>query len=93
MFSRLILGNYLAQQEHFVTKKLKAAFIISVPWNLIEGVKNIEKPIFNRWLNRMLTEEMCRLFRAIHDTKEPDFFGVNVDNLLKVSSRSPMNCK
>ncbi|XP_012259726.1 phospholipase ABHD3 [Athalia rosae] len=56
----LILGNYLAHQGPAASANVKSALIISVPWNVFEGTKSIEKPFLNLMLNKHLASNLCR---------------------------------
>ncbi|XP_024945852.1 phospholipase ABHD3 [Cephus cinctus] len=77
----LILGNYLAQLGPLAKKKLNAALAISVPWNVFEGTKSIEKPYLNLMLNKHLTENLCRTVERYHQNST--FFDLDMENVLK----------
>ncbi|XP_012288886.1 phospholipase ABHD3 [Orussus abietinus] len=79
----LILGNYLAEQGHLAVGKIKAALIISVPWNVFEGTKSIEKPYLNLMLNKHLAGNLCRNVKHFHFSTETGFFDVDMDIVLK----------
>lgn len=81
---RLILGNYLAQQGKTAVNKLKAALIISVPWNVWEATKSIEKPYLNLMLNKHLAGNLCRNVETYHYSTESGFFDIDIRNVLKV---------
>ncbi|XP_011304379.1 abhydrolase domain-containing protein 3 [Fopius arisanus] len=78
----MILGNYLAENGAAATKKLKAAFIISAPWNIREAVKSFEKPFFNLLLNRHLAQNLCRNIRRI-SSNDVSFSDINMEAVLK----------
>ncbi|XP_014204482.1 phospholipase ABHD3-like [Copidosoma floridanum] len=65
----LLLGNYLAQYGTKAIGKLRAALIISVPLNLFEATKSIEKPYLNLILNKHLCFNLQRILRR-HVPKE-----------------------
>ncbi|XP_047482095.1 phospholipase ABHD3-like isoform X1 [Penaeus chinensis] len=50
----LIIGHYLTTRKEAATKKLVAAAVQSVPWNLVEGIRHIERPGLSQWFNRYL---------------------------------------
>ncbi|XP_015118106.1 phospholipase ABHD3 isoform X1 [Diachasma alloeum] len=79
----LILGNYLAQHGAAARKKVKAAFIVSVPWNIVEAVKSFEKPYLNLMLNRYLAENLCRNIRRMESSSNVMFSDINVETVLK----------
>ncbi|XP_014234259.1 phospholipase ABHD3-like [Trichogramma pretiosum] len=59
----LLLGNYLAKYGRDAYGKLKAALIISVPMNIFEATKSIEKPYINLLLNKYLCDNLQRILR------------------------------
>ncbi|XP_074106721.1 abhydrolase domain containing Hydr1 isoform X1 [Cotesia typhae] len=77
----LILGNYLAKEREKAIDKLQATFVLSVPWNIIEGTKSIESG-FNRFLNRLLTKALTQTFRSMHD-KVHEFFKEDLEKVFK----------
>ncbi|XP_015521496.1 phospholipase ABHD3 [Neodiprion lecontei] len=81
----LILGNYLAREGAAAASKLKAAMCISVPWNVFESTKSIEKPFLNLMLNKHLAENLCRNLKKAelqsNATEKP--FNWGADNMLK----------
>lgn len=81
----LILGNYLAREGPAAASVLKSAMIISVPWNVFEGTKSIEKPFLNLMLNKHLAENLCRNVKNAelqsNATTKP--FNWDTDNVLK----------
>ena len=84
LIDRLILGNYLAQNGKAAVGKLKAGFAISVPWNVFEATKSIEKP----YLNLMLNKHLCRNLRRNlkhHFHEERDQLDLDLDTALKVN--------
>lgn len=80
---RLILSNYLAQQGKTAVDKIKAALIISVPLNVFEATKSIEKPYLNLMLNKHLAGNLCRTIEAYHKS-ENGFWDIDIHNVLKV---------
>ncbi|XP_011494643.1 PREDICTED: abhydrolase domain-containing protein 3-like [Ceratosolen solmsi marchali] len=60
----LLLGNYLAQYGRNAIGKLKAALIISVPMNIFEATKSIEKPFLNLMLNKYLCDNLQRILKS-----------------------------
>ncbi|XP_043276395.1 phospholipase ABHD3 isoform X2 [Venturia canescens] len=79
----LILGNYLAQQGKAAVNKLKASLIISVPWNVFEATKSIEKPYLNLMLNKHLAGNLCRNIETYHYSTESGLFDIDIRNVLK----------
>ncbi|XP_025987143.1 phospholipase ABHD3 [Solenopsis invicta] len=77
----LILGNYLAQEAPIAKTKLKACVIISVPWNVFEGTRNIEENYFNRMLNKHLVNSLCRTIQRYKTSNMS--FNVDIDTVLK----------
>lgn len=72
----MIFGNWLVQQGKNALGKVKAGFVISVPWNVFEGTKNIEKPYLNMMLCKHLANSLRRnVERHFSDDRE----GLNVD--------------
>lgn len=53
-YNSLIIGHYLTTRKEAATKRLVAAAVQSVPWNLVEGIRHIERPglslLFNQYL-------------------------------------------
>ncbi|KAJ8680229.1 hypothetical protein QAD02_016016 [Eretmocerus hayati] len=77
----LLLGNYLAQYGKEAVGKVKAALIISVPMNIFEATKSIEKPYLNLMLNRHLCENLHKILRR-HVDKD-DFPELDMDEVYK----------
>ncbi|XP_042883554.1 phospholipase ABHD3-like [Penaeus japonicus] len=50
----LIIGHYLTTRKEAATKRMVAAAVQSVPWNLVEGIRHIERPGLNLLFNRYL---------------------------------------
>jgi abhydrolase domain-containing protein 1/3 len=59
----------LAQYGKNAIGKLKAALIISVPINIFEATKSIEKPYLNLMLNKYLCDNLQRILRSHVDDK------------------------
>lgn len=78
----LILGNYLAQTGPEAVGKLMASLAISVPWNVFEATKSIEKPYLNLMLNRHLCGNLCRNVSR-HQSKICETTFENFDVVLK----------
>ncbi|XP_058804047.1 phospholipase ABHD3 [Phymastichus coffea] len=78
----LILGNYLAQHGKAAVPKLKAGFAISVPWNVFEATKSIEKPYLNLMLNRHLCNNLRRNLLC-HFGEERDDLNLDLNTALK----------
>ncbi|OXU31589.1 hypothetical protein TSAR_010251 [Trichomalopsis sarcophagae] len=78
----LLLGNYLAQNGSDAIGKLKAALIISVPMNIFEATKSIEKPYINLMLNKYLCDNLQRILRR-HVHEEDDFPELNLQEVYK----------
>lgn len=77
----LILGNYLAQESAAAKSKLKAALVISVPWNASKGMRNIERPYLNLMMNRHLTESLCNTIEKHRYSM--DFRDIDINNVLE----------
>lgn len=62
----LIIGHYLTTRKEAAAKKLVAAAVQSVPWNLVQGIRYIERPglslLFNQYLAYCL-KGLVRLHR------------------------------
>ncbi|KAG0723944.1 Protein ABHD1 [Chionoecetes opilio] len=57
----LITGNYLATRGQAAADKVTAAAVVSVPWNMVEGLRGMEQPVWNLLLNRYLASCLCDL--------------------------------
>jgi abhydrolase domain-containing protein 1/3 len=84
LIGRLILGNYLAQYGKAAIGKLKAGFAISVPWNVFEATKSIEKPYLNLMLNKHLCSNLRRNVKH-HFSGEKERLNLDLDTVLKVN--------
>lgn len=61
----LIIGNYLTTRMEKAAQQLVCAAVISVPWDLIKGLRNMEEPVWNLMLNRYLAHCMCDLANSL----------------------------
>ena len=64
--------------------KIKVALIISVPWNVFEATKSIEKPYLNLMLNKHLAGNLCRNVKTYHYSTESGLFNIDIHNVLEV---------
>ncbi|XP_011494645.1 PREDICTED: abhydrolase domain-containing protein 3-like [Ceratosolen solmsi marchali] len=78
----LILGNYLAQYGKAAIGKLKAGYAISVPWNVFEATKSIEKPYLNLMLNKHLCSNLRRNVKH-HFSEDKEQLNLDLDTVLK----------
>ncbi|XP_034936926.1 phospholipase ABHD3 [Chelonus insularis] len=78
----LVLGNYLAKNGEIAAQKLKAAFILSTPWNVFKGLENIESGI-NILLNRYLAEELSKVVQKMHYSKKSGVFDKDLTEAFK----------
>ncbi|XP_058804046.1 phospholipase ABHD3-like [Phymastichus coffea] len=77
----LLLGNYLAQYGSNAVGKIKAALIISVPLNIFEATKSIEKPYLNLLLNKYLCDNLQQIL--MHHVGRDQFPDVDLENVYK----------
>lgn len=82
-FDRLILGNYLSQNGKKAVGELKAGLAISVPWNVFEATKSIEKPYLNLMLNWHLCDNLRQNVKN-HFNEEREQLNLDYDTILKV---------
>ncbi|KAK7083543.1 Phospholipase abhd3, partial [Halocaridina rubra] len=61
----LIIGNYLTTRIEKAAEQLVATAVLSVPWDLIKGLRNMEAPVWNLMLNRYLAHCMCDLANSL----------------------------
>ncbi|KAL7294348.1 hypothetical protein TKK_0012356 [Trichogramma kaykai] len=78
----LILGNYLAQRGRAAIGKLKAGLAISVPWNVFEATKSIEKPYLNLMLNKHLCGNLRRNVKH-HAANDMEEWNLDFDTIFK----------
>ncbi|XP_069165749.1 phospholipase ABHD3 [Procambarus clarkii] len=57
----MITGNYLTTRGEKAARHLKAAVVMSIPWNMVVGVSSMEQPLCNLLLNRYLVHCLCHL--------------------------------
>lgn len=57
----MITGNYLTTRGERASRLLKAAVVMSIPWNMEVGVSSMERPLCNLLLNRYLVHCLCHL--------------------------------
>jgi len=81
----LILGNYLAGHGEEACRRLCAAMLISVPWDVFKGTESIERPILNRLLNYHLASCLCNVLKGIRHVVEPAGLW-DIDSCLRSSS-------
>ena len=72
----------MAQYGHNAVGKLRAALIISVPMNIFEATKSIEKPYLNLMLNKYLCDNLQRILRR--HVGEEGFPDLDVKEVYKV---------
>ena len=57
---RMVTCNYMVETASQITKNIKAAMIVSVPWDTTSSTASLEKPLnwflYNRYLANALTE-------------------------------------
>ncbi|XP_014204387.1 phospholipase ABHD3-like [Copidosoma floridanum] len=75
----LILGNYLIQKGRAAIGKLKAGLAISVPWNVFEATKSIEKPYLNLMLNWHLCDSLRKNVTRHMDDEIREQLGKGLD--------------
>ncbi|XP_066990094.1 phospholipase ABHD3-like [Macrobrachium rosenbergii] len=61
----LIIGNYLTTRIEKAAQQLVCAAVLSVPWDMIKGLRNMEEPVWNLMLNRYLAYCMCDLANSL----------------------------
>ncbi|KAJ8680230.1 hypothetical protein QAD02_016017 [Eretmocerus hayati] len=80
----LILGNYLSQHGKSAIDKIEAGLAISVPWNVFEATKSIEKPYLNLMLNWHLCDSLRNnVKRHFSGEKERQDLDLDYDTVLK----------
>ena len=63
----MILGNYLVTQGIHAAKRLVAAMVLSIPWNVFIGTESLERPLWNLLLNRHLAQCLCESVKCMGD--------------------------
>lgn len=80
----MILGNYLVQQGAAAIENIKAALVISAPWNVFEATKSLEKPGLNLMLNRHLADGLRKNLENVNNLNGKNWFDCDIDSVLKV---------
>ena len=56
----MVVCNYMVEASGQITKNIKAAMIVSVPWDTTSSTASLERPLnwflYNRYLVNALTE-------------------------------------
>ncbi|UYV60279.1 ABHD3 [Cordylochernes scorpioides] len=75
----IILGQYMAKMGS--ESAVRAAMLVSVPWDIHAGSVSLELPGLNMMLNRHLTRNLCDTVRPYYQ----DFrsVGIDMDEVLK----------
>ncbi|KAK3872502.1 hypothetical protein Pcinc_022422 [Petrolisthes cinctipes] len=61
----MITGNYLATRERKAAGRVVAAAVVSAPWNMVDGLKGMERPGLNLLLNWYLASCLCELVESL----------------------------
>ena len=64
---RMIIGNYLVTKGDEAAKRLVAAMVVSIPWNVFVGTESLERPFWNLMLNRHLARCLCDSVHCMGD--------------------------
>ena len=81
----MILGNYLCTRGETAAKRLEAAMMLSVAWNVFIGTESLEQPPWNLMLNRHLTYCLCESIRSMKDVDKNVPW--NFDQVMQVTNR------
>ena len=66
-YCRMIIGNYLVTKGEEAAKRLVAAMVVSIPWNVFVGTESLERPFWNLMLNRHLARCLCDSVHCMGD--------------------------
>ncbi|XP_050711951.1 phospholipase ABHD3-like [Eriocheir sinensis] len=79
----LITGNYLATRGEAAKDTVAAAAVVSVPWNMVEGLRRMERPVCNLLLNRYLCSCLCELADSFSYQLAGGEHDWNLDDVMK----------
>ena len=64
---------------------MAAAAVVSVPWNMVEGLRGMERPICNLLLNKYLASCLCELADSFSYQLAGGNHDWDLDDVVKVS--------
>ena len=60
----MVTCNYMVETASQITKNIKAAMIVSVPWDTTSSTASLEKPLNWFLYNRHLANELTKLVKS-----------------------------
>lgn len=81
----MITGNYLATRESKAAGRVVAAAVVSAPWNMVDGLRGMERPGLNLLLNWYLASCLCELVDSLRYKLAGKDHKWDLDTVMKVS--------
>ena len=60
----MVVSHYMVEAPSWITKNIKAALVVSVPWDSTSSTASLEKPLNWFLYNRHLANELTKLVKS-----------------------------